>query len=43
MRPKAPRVETSVEDKCGKTSVGDKCRLMHPKEPRVQDKFGRQV
>ena len=34
MWPKAPR----VRDKCG-TQVGDKCKIMRPKAPRV----GRQV
>ena len=40
--------ETSVNS-CGprhpecETSVGDKCKLMRPKTPRVGDKCGRQV
>ena len=54
MWPKAPRVrvgdkeETSLNS-CGlrnpewETSVGDKCKLMRPKAPRVGDKCGRQV
>ena len=29
-------------DKCGK-QVGDKCKLMRPKGPRVGDKYGRQM
>ena len=29
-------------DKCGR-QVGDKCKLMRPKTPRVKDKCGRQV
>ena len=28
-------------DKCGR-QVGDKCKLMRPKAPRVRDKCGRQ-
>jgi len=53
--PRRPEWETTVRDKCGrqvwKTSVGDKCgrqvgdkcKLMRPKAPRVGDKCGRQV
>ena len=40
--PRHPEWETSVEDKCGR-QVGDKCKLMRPKAPRVEDKCGRQV
>ena len=37
-------VETSVGDKWGTSGgqVGDKCKLMRPKAPRVRDKCGRQ-
>ena len=34
--------ETSEGDKCGR-QVGDKCKIMRPKTPRVKDKCGRQV
>ena len=40
--------ETSVKS-CGprqpewETSVGDKCKIIWPKTPRVKDKCGRQV
>ena len=43
--PRNPERETSVGDKCGR-QVGDKCKLMRPKAPRVGDKGetrGRQV
>ena len=50
--PRNPVCETSVGDKwetsvnscspSGETSVGDKCKLMRPKAPRVRDKCGRQ-
>ena len=35
--PKNPEWETSAGDKCGR-QVGDKCKLMRRKEPRVGDK-----
>ena len=35
-------VETSVGGKCGR-QVGDKCKIMRPKTPRLKDKCGRQV
>ena len=50
-RPRHPECETSVGDKwetrpvwetSGK-QVGDKCKLMRPKAPRVGDKCGRQA
>ena len=49
--PRHPECDTSVGDKCEtrpvwETSgkhVGDKCKLMRPKAPRVGDKCGRQV
>ena len=31
-----------MQDKCGR-QVGDKCKLMRPKAPKVEDKCGRQV
>jgi len=41
--PRQAEWETRVEDKCGrqvwKTRVGDKCKLMRPKAPRVGDKW----
>ena len=40
--PRHPEWETSAGDKCGR-QVGDKCKLMRPKEPRVGDKCGKQV
>ena len=40
--PRNPEWETSVGDKCGR-QVGDKCKLMRPKAPRVRDKCVRQV
>ena len=43
--PRHPEWETSVEDKCG-SEVGDKCKIMRSKTPRVGDKWetsGRQV
>ena len=52
MRPKAPKSgrqvwedkwETSVKS-CGpRPSVGDKCKSMRPKTPRVKDKCGKQM
>ena len=44
MRSRNPEWETSVRDKCGNSGrqVGDKCKLMRPKAPRVRDKCGRQ-
>ena len=35
--PRKPEWETSVGGKSGK-QVGDKCKLMRPKAPRVRDK-----
>ena len=35
--PRHPEWETSVEDKCG-SEVGDKCKIMRSKTPRVGDK-----
>ena len=40
--PRHPEWETSVEDKC-RRQVGDKCKLMRPKAPRVGDKCKGQV
>ena len=40
--PRNPEWETSVGHKCGR-QVGDKCKLMRPKTPRVRDKSGTQV
>ena len=40
--PRHPEWETSVEDKCG-SEVGDKCKIMRSKTPRVGDKCGTQV
>ena len=48
--PRHPEWETSVGNKCGRQvwetsgrQVGDKCKIMRPKTPRVKDKCGRQV
>ena len=38
--PRNPEWETS-DDKCGR-QVGDKCKIMRPKAPKVRDKCGRQ-
>ena len=35
--PRNPEWKTSVGDRCGR-QVGDKCKLMRPKAPRVGDK-----
>jgi len=36
--PRHPEWETSVDDKCG-SEVGDKCKIMRSKTPRVGDKW----